>query len=115
MRAFEDIGATFFDAETDLLIVLDEEGNISRVNPAFERALGRKEINVLHSEMLRLIDENDLARFINSFDATTKAQPVRLLKREKGTITATLIAYRFRRTDEGLRGYLILRPEQNES
>ena len=42
LRAFEDVGATFFQIETDLLICLDEKGNISRVNPAFEKALAEE-------------------------------------------------------------------------
>lgn len=111
LKAFEDVGTTFYDIEHDLLIVLDEQGNISRVNPAFERELGRSEANVLHFEMIRLVHEDDLAAFIRSFDKSLEHQPVRLLKRESGEIRARLVDFKFRRTDEGLRGYLILRPE----
>jgi PAS domain S-box-containing protein len=110
LQAFQDVGTIFFDAETDLLVVLDECGNISRVNPAFEQRLGRTEASVLHLELIRLIHTDDLAAFIRSFDTTLKPARVRLLKRDSGEIVVKLIAYRFKKTDEGLRGYLILRP-----
>ncbi len=111
LHAFEDFGTTFFDIERDLLIVLDETGNISRVNPAFERILDRTEASVLGQEMIRLVELDDLAKFIRSFDTTLEPAAVRLLKRGCGEVMVKLIAYRFKKTDEGLRGYLILRVE----
>ncbi len=110
LRAFEDFGTTFFDIERDLLVVLDEVGNISRVNPAFERALGRTEASVLGNELIRYVIADDLAKFIRSFDTTLSPAPVRLLKREQGEVTVRLLAFKFKRSDEGLRGYLVLRP-----
>lgn len=107
--AFEDIGATFFDLETDLLVVLDEQGNIARINDAFERELGRSEFSVLRLELFRLIHEDDLAAFIKSFDSSVNPPPIRLLRRDSGDVVVRLAAYRFRKTDEGLRGYLVLR------
>jgi PAS domain-containing protein len=112
LKAFEDFGTTFFDIEHDLLVVLDEVGNISRVNPAFEQALARTEASVLGQEMIRYVLLDDLAKFIRSFDTAMKPAPVRLLKREQGEVRVRLIAYKFRKTDEGLRGYLVLRPER---
>ncbi len=111
LRIFENVVTTFFDIERDLLVVLDEVGNIARVNPAFEKCLERTEAQVLHYELIRLVHEDDLAAFIRSFDATTKPPRVRLLKREQGEIVVRLVAFKFTRTDEGLRGFLVLRPE----
>lgn len=111
LKAFGDDHVVFFRAETDLLIALDEQGNIARVNPAFEKALEREESNVLHHEVIQFVHEDDLAKFIRSFDQSHAPDPIRLLKRNNGEIVARLIAFRFRRTDDGLRGYLILRPE----
>jgi PAS domain-containing protein len=109
LDAFQDVGSTFFDLEIDLLVVLDERGNIARVNDAFERELGRDEFSVLRLELIRLVHEDDLAAFIRSFDTSSNPPPVRLLRRDSGDVVVRLIAYRFRRTDEGLRGYLVLR------
>ena len=39
LHIFEDVATTFFDLETDLLIVLDTQGGIERVNPAWESVL----------------------------------------------------------------------------
>ncbi len=110
LTVFSDIGTMFFDLERDLLVVLDEVGNISRVNPAFERLLERPEASVLGQELIRYVALDDLAKFIRSFDTTQTATTVRLLKRGQGEVAVTLIAYKFRRTDGGLRGYLVLRP-----
>jgi PAS domain S-box-containing protein len=109
LRVFEDVGTTFFDLERDLLVTLDEVGNINRVNPAFEIALGQDEASVLGHELIRYVEPNDLAKFIRSFDTMQKPERVRLLKRECGEVIVRLIAYKFRRSDEGLRGYLVLR------
>lgn len=108
LNIFKSVGATFFDIETDLLIVLDEVGNIKRVNPAFQRELGRPEHSILHCELIRLIHEDDLATFIRSFDTTLKPQPFRLLKREGGEVAVRLISFKFTNTDEG-HGFLVLR------
>jgi PAS domain S-box-containing protein len=105
LRAFEDVGQTFFDIESDLLIVLDEHGNIERVNPAFERLLDRKEADVLGLGMIRLICIDDWATFLRSF--TSPNQPaVRMLRREQGEIVVKMIAVRFK----GQRGFLAFRP-----
>lgn len=105
LRAFEDIGQTFFDIERDLLIVLNEHGDIERVNPAFERALGRKESETLGLGMIRLICIDDWATFLRSF--TMQDPPaVRLLKKEQGEVIVKMIAYRFK----AQRGFLAFRP-----
>ena len=105
LRAFEDVGATFFQIETDLLICLDEKGNISRVNPAFEKALGRAESEVLGQGLMRVIAIDDWASFLRSFTSVNPA-PVRMLRKDSGEVTVKLIAFRFRAS----RGYLAFRP-----
>lgn len=110
LRAFEDVSQTFFDIESDLLIVLDERGNISRVNPAFERALNRKESEVLGQGMIRLIRIDDWATFLRSF--TSPNQPVvRLLRKDSGEVSVKMIAFRFK----GQRGFLAFRPVRVKS
>jgi PAS domain-containing protein len=104
LAVFEGIATTFFDLETDLLVMLDEAGNISRVNPAFERALGYRELDMLGVAMIRLVDVNDWAVFIRAFSAF-ETQPFRLLCSGEGEISVRLIAARFRAG----RGYLVLR------
>lgn len=95
LRAFEDVGATFFDIEEDLLIVLDETGNVERVNPAFEKILNRRESEVLGLGLIRLICIDDWATFLRSF--TSPHPPaVRLLKKESGEVLVRMIAFRFK-------------------
>ena len=105
LNAFSDVGATFFEIESDLLICLDERGNISRVNPAFERALNRREADVLGWGMMRLICIDDWAQFLRLF-TSPNPPPVRLLKSGSGEIVVRLIAFRFKMQ----RGYLAFRP-----
>jgi PAS domain-containing protein len=109
LKAFEDVGTTFFDVEVDLLVVLDESGNISRVNPAFEQALNRLEPSVLRHGLISYIHPDDLAIFMHSFDPATSPIMFRLLRTGHGAVPVRLVAYKFKRTDAGQRGYLILR------
>ena len=101
---FQDVASTFFDLETDLLVTLDEDGNISRVNPAFQKLLGYHEADVFGLALIRLVDVNDWAKFIKAFNSH-EAQPFRLLCSVSGEITVRLIAARFRNG----KGYLVLR------
>ena len=104
MRVFEDVGATFFDIETDLLIVLDENGDIERVNPAFTRVLGYSESEVLRVQLLRLIPSNDWSAFLNAFTAP-QPKAFRVMCKEQGEVTVRLVAVRFR----AMRGFIVLR------
>ncbi len=104
LRAFEDVGATFFDLETDILITLDEKGNIKRVNPSFERLLNRRERDVIGLGMMHLIRVDDWATFLRNF-TSVNPPPIRLLKAEHGEIAVRLIAFRFKAQV----GYLVLR------
>jgi PAS domain-containing protein len=110
LKAFEDVGATFFGVESDLLVVLDESGNIARVNPAFEHALGRVESEVLQRGIINLVYADDLAIFLHSFDPNVEPCIFRLLRALHGVVWVRLVAYHFKRTAEGQRGYLVLRP-----
>lgn len=110
LSVFSDVGATFFNLESDLLIVLDEDGNISRVNPAFETTLGWAESNVLGQGIIRLVWMEDWAKFMHAFDVQQRNTVFHLLHSEQGVVSVNLIAYRFKRTDAGQRGYLVLRP-----
>jgi PAS domain-containing protein len=105
LRAFEDVGTTFFDIETDLLIVLDEQGNIARVNPALEKSLNRRESEMLGHGMMQLICIDDWATFLRSFTSPNQP-PIRLLVKDAGEIVVRMIAFRFKNQ----RGFLAFRP-----
>lgn len=93
LTALSDVGMVFFEITPDLLIYLDQNGEISRVNPAFIKKTGYSEIEVMGKGIAQLIDPYDLAEFIRTF----RQRPiVRLLHRETGTIRVKLVAYRFR-------------------
>lgn len=104
LQSFESIGSTFFDLEVDLLVVLDEKGNIERVNDAFERALDRQESEVLGQGIIHLVRMDDWAAFLNAFTAVQPA-PFRLLRKDSGDVGVRLIACRFIKR----RGFLVLR------
>lgn len=105
LNVFQDVGTTFFDIESDLLVVLDGQGNIERVNPAFERMLGYSESDVLGMAIIRLVKMDDWAAFLRTFTSTNPA-PVRLLCKGQGEIGVRLVACRFKTQ----RGYIALRP-----
>jgi PAS domain-containing protein len=99
LSIFQDDRSIFFDAETDILIVLNDAGAIERVNPAFERLLNRPEASVLNLLLTHFMRIDNQA-----------TDPIRFLKWGGGEIGVQLIAYRFARTEQGKRWYLILRP-----
>lgn len=109
LQAFTDVGTTFFDVETDLLIVLDDQGNVERVNKAFERTLNRQEHEMLGRPLVVIVADEDLAKFIKAFYDPGKSQPFRLLRHSSGVVTVRLVAYRFKREPDYQRGYLVLR------
>ena len=112
LRTFSGETQIFFDAELDLLIVLDANGNVKRVNPAFERVLGRDESEVLGVPIVGLVHLVDMAKFMHSFSLIKSVYPFRLLKKSSGAVLVELIAFKFKRMDNdtGRRGFLILRP-----
>lgn len=103
LQVFQSDSQIFFDAETDLLICLDDHGAILRVNPAFETCLGYTESSVLGKPITALM-------FADDMHSTTNMP--RLLHYGGGLVTVTMIDYRYKVTDEGKRWYLILRPEK---
>lgn len=72
-----------------------------RVNPAFEKCLGRPEATVLGLPIINIMALDDLPAHTNM---------PRLLRYGGGLVEVNLIAYKYRVTDNGKRWYLILRP-----
>lgn len=110
LTAFTDATATFFDVESDLLVVLDEHGDIERVNPAWERMLNRPEKDCIGRPIIVFVFHEDFARFMRAFQNVTRSEPFRLLHYEHGVVTVRLVAYRFKRMVEYQRGFLVMRP-----
>lgn len=93
LTALSDVGMVFFEITPDLLIYLDQNGEISRVNPAFIKRTGYAEIDVMGKGIAQLIEPYDLAKFIKQF----RQKPVvSLLHRETGRVRVKLVSYRFR-------------------
>ncbi len=107
LRVFEDVGATFFDLETDLLVMLGEQGNIERVNNAFRQALGYTDADLIGLSLIRFVYMDDWAKFLNGFTAI-QAQPFRLMRKASGEIMVRLIAWRHRNN----KSYIIFRAER---
>lgn len=104
LSVFQDVGATFYDLETDLLITLDEQGGVERINAAFERTLGYREANIRGHALIEFVVVADMAKFIRSFSEEFP-QPFRMLHSWTGIVTVRLIKCRFRNG----RGFVILR------
>jgi PAS domain S-box-containing protein len=104
LNVFQDLGIQFFDLETDLLVMLDDQGNIERVNPAWSRALGYAEADMLGRGLARFVLMDDLSKFLNAFTSVTP-QPFRLLHCEHGEVRARLVAWRH----QNRHSYIILR------
>jgi len=110
LTAFQDVTTTFFSVETDLLVVLDEQGDIERVNPAFEKILNRPEREVIGRPIIVFVYAEDFAKFMRAFNSIKHAEPFRLLHRNYGVVAVRLVAYRFKKSVEIQRGFLVLRP-----
>lgn len=96
LSVFRDEAARFADAETDLLILLDEQGCIARVWPGFTRALGYEEKNILGRPLIDLIDVDTLAMFIKSFGWYPRPYPLfRMLHRGGGMVVVRMEWYEF--------------------
>lgn len=97
--------------ESDLQIVLDAQGNIVKVNPAFEKALGYQEHEVRGVHISDLVHGSDTAKFIRSFSLISGVYSFRLLHRGGGDVEVSMVAAQFVRVlDEGGREcFLILR------
>ncbi len=86
LEVFESDKSIFFDLETDLLLTLDDGGNIIDVNPAFEKILGYTERDVIGQSLIILISMKDL-------DATKQFH---FLKRGGGEVLYRVEAWRNR-------------------
>lgn len=104
LSVFQDVGSTFYDLETDLLIVLDTSGGIDRVNMAFERVLGYHEASIRGHALIEFVSVDDMAKFIRSFSEEFP-QPFKMLHSWTGVVMMRLVKCRFRAG----RGYVILR------
>lgn len=87
-----------------MLIVLDDHGDIARVNPAFERVTGYAESDIIGHGIAQFVSIDDLAVFLRSF-SEKHPPPFRLLHLGGGVVGCRLVAARFRAG----RGYLVLR------
>lgn len=111
LRAFNSYSQKFFEMEPDLEIVLDAQGNIIKVNPAFERALGYAEHEVRGTHIGQLVHTSDTAKFIRSFSLVSGVYSFRLLQRGGGDVEVTMMNAQFVRVlnESGRECFLILR------
>lgn len=114
LDAFRHFAFKFYELEPDLLVVLDGDGEIIRVNPAFVEVTGRRERDVQGLSIVRLVAEADLSKFMRSFDLDRDGAAFRLLRAESGTVEVRLVRFFFDHRVDGTRvrnkeGYLILR------
>lgn len=65
----EDERDIFFELSVDLLCVVDSEGLVQRINPAFTKVLGVREETILGSHLLDLVHPDDRARTEREFNA----------------------------------------------
>lgn len=100
--AFSDWGITAFDIETDLIIGLDKDGYIKRVNPAFEKTLGYREANIINTMLMQYVSLDDLAVFIRVFFDKNRETTFRMLHSWTGIVTVRLVDYKFKKNDKGL-------------
>lgn len=100
--AFSDFGITAFDIETDLIIGLDKDGYIKRVNPAFERILGYRENSIINTMLIQYVSMNELAVFIRIFFDKDQVTIFHLLHSWTGLVAVRLVDYKFKKNDKGL-------------
>ena len=108
--AFKDVTTTFFDIETDLLVVLDADGDIERVNPVWVSILNRTEQECIGRPIIVFVLSDDFARFMRAFNSIKHSESFRLLHRDHGVISVKLVAYRFKKSADVQRGFLVMRP-----
>lgn len=111
LRAFNSYAQRFFEMEPDLEIVLDAQGNIIKVNPAFEKVLGYAEHEVRGTHIGQLIHGNDTAKFIRSFSLISGVYSFRMLQRGGGDVEVTMLRAQFVKVldEDGRECFLILR------
>jgi PAS domain S-box-containing protein len=87
LEVFESDKSIFFDIETDLLVTLDEGGNILRVNPAFTRILGFSETDVMNQSLILFLS-------IPSLHLDTPQ--ITFLKKGGGEVNCRIVAWKYK-------------------
>jgi PAS domain S-box-containing protein len=105
LDAFRDINLQLCDMETDLLIVLDEQGQITRTYPGFTKALGYSEAEVLGLGIVRLINGDDMMIFVKAATGFPYPRPFKMMHKGGSEVMVRLVAAQF--VDQC--GYLIMR------
>lgn len=98
---FKNLGIRFSDLETDLLIVVDGRGRITRAFPGFTQALGYTEAEVLGWNIMRIIETRDMPAFVKSFTWPQK-RPFRMLHKNNGEVWCRLVNWEFADEQQGL-------------
>jgi hypothetical protein len=99
-----------FDLSPLLLVVLDNSGNVVRVNPAFERSLRRAEAEVLRRNILVYVYGKDIDVFLHAFVNPLPSAQFGLLCAEHGIFPVRLVAWDFIHEDNEQRGYILMQP-----
>jgi PAS domain S-box-containing protein len=89
LSVFQSDGAVFFDLETDILVKLNEYGNIVRVNPAFEKILGYSELEVIGKSLIEIASMRDLDQI--------DPKALRLLRKGGGEVVVKVEDWRYRK------------------
>lgn len=111
LDTFSQVMAVFFDLETDLLVVLDGQGHIERINPAAEKLLGYEPGKLHGAFLIELVSMGDLTTFIEDCrrdNIGDTGMPFHLLRRGGGLCRVRLVKFWFEKTSQ--QSYLILRP-----
>jgi PAS domain S-box-containing protein len=106
LDAFSDTNLQLCDMETDLLIVLDGQGQITRTYPGFTKALGYTEADVLGMNIMRLIESDDVMTFVKAATGFPYPRPFRMTHKGGGVVKVKLEAAQF---NDQQCGYLIMR------
>lgn len=95
LQTLESDSVEFFELIPDLLVVLDRDGRVVRVNRSFERTLGCKRTEIYGQGLARVVLVDDLAMFIRAFK-NPESQPFRLLRKDDGVVMCKLIKWQYR-------------------
>ncbi len=87
LEVFESDRSVFYDIETDLLVTLNEGGDIIGVNPAFERVLGYREADVIDKSLILILSMPI---------ASWNTPQIRFLKRGGGEVICQIVAWRYK-------------------
>ena len=88
----------------DLLVVLDSDGTVRKVNAALEQALGYDRTELYGQGFARLVWPDDIMTFVRAFTAPSPA-PFRLLHKGSGLVMCGLVKWQSRHN----RGFVVIR------